>query len=206
MNKVMNGKNTDANNEVQLNLSDIESCRLSSVSYSDINNETLVGILKNSNENEQHTKVTLQYCVNIITIFTILLINLPLIILDLYYAVNNNGVHSFTIKTFNLSSYLFVSGISTVVEVGIMLSILYSNMYKIFNITNTCVYIILIIRTIIGLLLTIIGSILFWITINIKTHYENGFYKYVFAQLIIKFIVIVFNSRRLVDNKYISVL
>lgn len=193
---------TDDNSEDSFvsNYSDIESCRLSSASVStmDINNNILTSILQPSHENNVQTQEILEYCVNVATIYTILLINVPLVVLDIYYALkNHNCIYKHNSQILNLFIYLLVSGINCGVETIVMISLTYLDMYKLIKLTTSTVYINLIIRTIIGLSWIIVGSIVFWNTIEYEHKCNNEVYKYVFVQLIIKSVVVVFNSKGL---------
>lgn len=184
--------------------SDIESYRFSSITVSSVNtnDQRLISILKPSDENDRQTQEILEYCVNISTIFTILLINVPLVILDIYNALKNyNCIYSYNKGYINIFIYLCVSGIKSGVETIVMLSLIYLNMYKLIELKKSIVYITLLIRTIVGLSWTIVGSFVVFNFIKDKHYCHNELYIYVLVQLIIKYIVVLFNSRGLLEKK-----
>jgi len=188
--------------------SDIESQKIPIINsdYKKLNKtkqqvEHLVGILKNSKENERQSEEAIQFCANICVSLLTLLINTPLVIADLYFAFTDHScLNNSTIPVINLFIYLLVSGIYTGIDVLVNFVILYFNIYKTFDIRKSCVYINLF-TTIFGLIWTLIGVTMFWKSFEYYNSCHNGIYNYVFAQLIIKLVLTVINFKRICDKR-----
>jgi hypothetical protein len=188
--------------------SDIESQKIPIINrdYEKLNKtkqqvDHLVGILKKSQENDTQTEEALNYCVSISIIFIILLISIPLVIIDLYYAFSDHSClkHS-TIPVINLFIYLLLSGIYTGIEVIMDIAIIYFKIYKTYDIRKISSPIKLF-TTIFGVIWTFIGAIMFWKSFEYRNSCNNVFYKYVFAQIIIKFVLTVINFKRIVNKR-----
>jgi hypothetical protein len=160
--------------------------------------ETLVSILKNTQDTDIHTQEDIRNCIKFTSILAILLFNSPLVIADLYYAYTD---HSCVYKQvnnlyINLFIYLAVCGICG--GIIICLSVLLLLCFKLddtLTIMNSPTWTSLsIFGSLFGLVWTIIGSILFWDLINTQ-ECDNSLLHYVFVQLIIKFIFIAINLK-----------
>jgi len=162
--------------------------------------ENLVGILKKSQDNDTQTEEALNFCVSISIILIILLISIPLVIIDLYYTFNDHSClkHS-TIPVINLFIYLLVSGIYTGLEVIMTLIALYTTSKKIGDVKQI-IYIKLY-TTIFGFVWTLIGAVIFWKSFEYRNSCHNGIYKYLFAQIIIKFVLTVINFKRICNKR-----
>ena len=161
--------------------------------------ETLISILKNTNENDIQTEETRNNCITCTFILLILLSSSPLVIADLYYAYTD---HSCVYKqvdnlSINLFIYLAVCGIfGGIVICFSLLLVLCFKLVDTLTIMNSPTWTSLsIVGSLFGLVWTIIGSILFWKLITTQ-ECNNSLLHYVFIQLIIKFIFIVINFKR----------
>jgi hypothetical protein len=187
--------------------SDIESQKIPIINrdYEKLNKtkqqvENLVGILKKYQDNDIQTEEALNFCVSISIILIILLITIPLVIIDLYYAFSDHSClkHS-TIPVINLFIYLLISGIYTTGEVIMMFITLYTSCKKIDNI-KTIIHIKLY-TTIFGFVWTLIGAVMFWKSFDYHNSCDNGIYKYLFVQIIIKCVLTVINFKRICNKR-----
>ena len=195
------------NDSLNSKLYDIESQKLtSSVNESETlikikeQVDNLVGILKNTRENDKDTEEAINLCLSTFAILLILLISIPVVIIDLYYTFSDQSClkHS-TIPVINLFVYLLVSGIYTGLEVIMTLITLYTTSKKIGDV-NQIIYTRLYI-TIFGFVWTFIGAIMFWKSFDYRKSCDNGIYTYVFAQIIIKFVLTVINFKRICNKR-----
>ena len=156
--------------------------------------------MKNTRENDRHTEEAINFCLRTFAILLILLISIPLVIIDLYYAFTDQSClkHS-TIPVINLFVYLLVSGIYTGLEVIMTLITLYTTSKKIGDVKQI-IYIQLY-TTIFGFIWTLIGAIIFWKSFEYRDSCDNGIYKYLFAQIIIKFVLTVINFKRICNKR-----
>lgn len=161
--------------------------------------ETLISILKNTNENDIQTEETRNNCITCTFILLILLSSSPLVIADLYYAYTD---HSCVYKqvdnlSINLFIYLAVCGIfGGIVICFSLLLVLCFKLVDTLTIMNSPTWTSLsIVGSLFGLVWTIIGSILFWELINTQ-ECDNSLLHYVFVQIIVKFIIIAINWKR----------
>jgi len=163
--------------------------------------DNLVGILKNTRENDRHTEEAINFCLSTFAILLILLISIPLVIGDLYYAFTDHSClnHS-TVPVINLFIYLLLSGIYTGIEVIMDIVIIYFKIYKSYDISKLFTHIKLF-TTIFGFIWTFIGAIMFWKSFEYRISCNNGIYKYVFAQIIIKFVLTVINFKRIINKR-----
>jgi hypothetical protein len=147
-----------------------------------ISNTTIVkGILKRKEpENDENIFVCVKSCMFI----TVLVLTVPFIVCNLYYAYTDESCVNIYPDHFgvNLKIYLAVDGILGAVVIGIIFTVVFLLKKKPNN-NNCCLTTFGNIATAFGIAWTIVGAIIFWKLID-NTKCDNSVYNYVFTQLV----------------------
>jgi hypothetical protein len=161
-------------------------------------------ILKHSEPEPVQNGDNVDGCVKTCCITFTTLLYIPLPITSLYYAYTDNScVHEKAGKlSINLFNYLAVDGILGIMGVCVALIMLhylgpdgYINAMK-----SGCGFILLCISWLFSVIWTIIGSFVFWDLMD-NNKCNKGIYNYVFALLIIHYVLLFINSINFNKNK-----
>jgi hypothetical protein len=144
-------------------------------------------------KNNEVDNVKIDCCVKISCILLNLVITLPLVITELYYAYTDEScVHQKAGKLhINLFTYLAVNGIlGCAGTILVSLNICFIDHHIYITCFKTgCLNLILIVSSIFNILWTVIGSVIFWNLINNKECSE-GIYNFIFITLIVRYLLI----------------
>lgn len=166
--------------------------------------QDLTSILKQPKQTSTNNKNIIIKCTKICSVILTFVLLGPLTIASLYYAYTDDScVHESAGQLeVNLFTYLAVDGIVGGAGIIILSTLscslgpdVYVNMIK-----SCCGAFIVIIASLFQLAWTIVGSVIFWKLIDNKIC-DKGIYNYVFALLIIKYVMIFVNMISNKNNK-----
>lgn len=169
-----------------------------------VQTENLTSILKQHQETTNNNDNIVIGAAKICGVMLIIILLGPLSIASLYYAYTDDScVHDSAGQLdVNLFTYLAVDGIlggAGIIILSLIICCLgadtYINMMK-----SCCVMFLFIIIQLFQLAWTIVGSVIFWKLIDNNTC-DKGVYNYVFALLIIKYVIIFTNAMFNNNNK-----
>jgi hypothetical protein len=151
----------------------------------------LKGILHRPTQNDEDTEVIIKTALSIF----IIIISLPFITSDIYYAYNDHScVKEYPNKiNINLKMYLLLSGYMLLSKIIFVIFGIFSVSYRYSDFINVSVLILfgllMVVYELFNVIWNIIGAIIFWGDIYKNNNCNNDVSTYIFVSLIIKLIV-----------------
>lgn len=165
----------------------------------------LKGILHKPTQNNEDTEVIIKTALSVF----IIIISLPFITCDIYYAYNDHScVKEYPNKiNINLELYLLLSGYMLLSKIILVIFGMFSVSYRYSDFINVSVMILLgllmVVYELFNVIWNIIGAIIFWGNIYKNNNCNNDVSTYMFVSLIIKLMInfiFIINLKKMIKN------